>query len=152
MNSIRAACRFLAELNNKWSWRKIRETFHIYWRKPVMHRDTGVERSTKCNAILWGYRESELDLTWISKLSLWHSAKILGDSISHDFLCTAVSLLPIKPRENMVKCFINKIATGELRCILVVSYYPQCTALIGRTVILAMTYRSWVARAVQWPS
>ena len=32
--------------------RKIREAFHIYQRKPVMNRDTGVERSPMWNAIL----------------------------------------------------------------------------------------------------
>ena len=32
--------------------RKIREAFHIYQRKPVMNRDTGVERSPPWNAIL----------------------------------------------------------------------------------------------------
>ena len=32
--------------------RKIREAFHIYRRKPVMNRDTGVERSPTWNAIL----------------------------------------------------------------------------------------------------
>ena len=31
---------------------KIREAFHIYQRKPVMNRDTGVERSPTWNAIL----------------------------------------------------------------------------------------------------
>ena len=31
---------------------KIREAFHIYKRKPVMNRDTGVERSQTWNAIL----------------------------------------------------------------------------------------------------
>ena len=32
--------------------RKIQEAFHVYQRKPVMNRDTGVERSRKWNAIL----------------------------------------------------------------------------------------------------
>ena len=32
--------------------RKIREAFHIYKRKPVMNRDTGVDSSQTWNAIL----------------------------------------------------------------------------------------------------
>ena len=94
-----------------------------YQRKPVMNRDTGVEKSAMWNATLWEYSESELELAWISTLSLWRSANVCVNLWQSWFAFTSVSLTDEAKKQTWRNVSSIKYSTGELRCVLV-NYFP----------------------------